>query len=304
MGWGLRGKTQRTLEHTVGAVVPGSEFVFIAFQAMRGHKRNFGVYPSLIRPKTFNEKVLHRMVFDRRPILIQLQDKYAARDYVREKLGEHILPRLYWLTKTPADIPFDDLPSRFVVKANHGSGWIRLVPDKTTLNRHELIDACNSWLRWNYYWPSREWAYRTIEPRVMVEKFISDGTVPAPTDYKFYVFGGRAHMIQVDAGRFGPHHRREFYRTSWDRLNVATQSRTSELLPRPPHLHEMVECAEKLANGLDFLRVDLYDAGQVYFGEMTIYPYAGGAEFIPDAWNQYLGGLRDLSFGRTGARGQ
>jgi len=125
MGWGLRGKAQRTLEHTVGAVVPGSEFVFIAFQAMRGHKRNFGVYPSLIRPKTFNEKVLHRMVFDRRPILIQLQDKYAARDYVREKLCEHILPRLYWLTKTPADIPFDDLPSRFVVKANHGSGWIR-----------------------------------------------------------------------------------------------------------------------------------------------------------------------------------
>jgi hypothetical protein len=47
---------------------------------------------------------LHRMVFDRRPILIQLQDKCAARDYVREKIGERVLARLYWLTKTPADI--------------------------------------------------------------------------------------------------------------------------------------------------------------------------------------------------------
>jgi len=108
-----------------------------------------------------------------------------------------------------------------------------------------------------------------------------------------------------ESGPTGPSNRVSWWRnSSWDRLNVATQSRTSELLPRPPHLHEMIECAEKLANGLDFLRVDLYDAGQVYFGEMTIYPYAGGAEFIPDAWNQYLGGLRDLSFGRTGARGQ
>jgi hypothetical protein len=303
MGWGIRGKAQRTLERSVGAIVPGSESVFIAFQAVRGHKRHFGVYPSLIRPRTFNEKVLHRMVFDRRPVLIQLQDKYAVRGYVREKIGEHVLPRLYWVTNTPADIPFEALPNQFVVKASHGSEWVCLVPDKTSVKTQELVDKCTYWLSGNYYWANREWAYKDIEPRIMVEEFISDGSGPAPIDYKFYVFGGRVHMIQVDTGRFVDH-RRDLYTGSWDRLEVTTAYEPIGGVPRPPHLDEMITCAEKLGEGLDFLRVDLYDAGKVYFGELTLYPAAGGEEFTPEEWNRHLGGLWDLSFGRTGARGQ
>ena len=77
----------------------------------------------------------YRSLFDRRPIWTQLQDKHTARDYVRARIGEGALPRLYWVTMDPANIPFDELPQKFVVRPNHGSGWIVLVGDKARVNR-------------------------------------------------------------------------------------------------------------------------------------------------------------------------
>lgn len=279
------------------AVVP--EAALTAFYAAQRYKNTFGILPNLLHPRTFNEKVLYRMVFDRRPILKTLQDKYAAREYVRERIGERVLARLYWVTKNPADIPFDSLPDRFVVKAAHGSGWNLFVRDKATVNRQDLVKTCTAWLSSNYYFGNREWAYKDIEPRIIVEEFLSDGIGVTPTDYKFHVFGGRVHMIQVDRDRLVDH-RRANYGRSWDRLEMTTQYKFLGDVARPPHLDEMVQCAETLGAGLDYIRVDLYDAGKVYFGEMTLYPRAGLEVFRPDEWDHYLGGLWRLSTGPTG----
>ncbi len=287
----LEVRARSALRRTVEAVVP--EPMLIACAVVRRHKRTFGVVPNLIAPRTFSEKVLHRMVFDRRPILITLTDKYAVRAYVRDRIGDHVLPQLYWTTQTPGDIPLDDLPSQFVVKATHGSGWVCLVPDKARLDRRDLLVKCANWLRWNYYHAEREWAYKHIAPRIIVEEFIHDGTGPVPVDYKFYVFGGKVHMVYAITGRFVDV-RNDAFTPGWDRLDMKTRWKSiGRSMPRPPHLDEMVEYAERLGRGLDFLRVDMYDAGKVYFGEMTVYPSAGD-EFFDPRWNRYFGGLWDL----------
>jgi hypothetical protein len=290
VGWGLRGRAKRALERILDAVVP--EAAAIAFLAMRRHKRNVGVYPNLIRPKTFNEKILNRMVFDRRPILTRLQDKYAAREYVRERIGNEVLPDLYWVTKNPANIPFDKLPDRFVVKATHGCGFNYLVPDKASLDREDLLARCGSWLRWNYYHGgTREWAYKHIEPRIIVEELISDGTGPDPIRYKLYAFHGKVRVIYVG---IGPPGRADcsFYEPSWNRRS-ATVARKKEIegdLDRPGHLDDMIRYAQVLADGLDFIRVDLYDTQvKVYFSEFTIYPGAGTAPYSPHEFDSYLG---------------
>ena len=49
--------------------------------------KSLGYTPNLSSPNTFNEKVLHRMLFDRRPILTTFADKLAVRDYVKQKLA-------------------------------------------------------------------------------------------------------------------------------------------------------------------------------------------------------------------------
>jgi hypothetical protein len=298
LGWDLRVKAQRVFERTVEAVVP--EPASIAITASLRYKREFGVLPNFIRPTTFNEKVVHRMVFDRRPILATLLDKYAMRDYVKEKIGEDLLPTLYWVTRNPADIPFDDLPGRFVVKPTHGSAWICLVPDKANVDRSALVDTCISWLNQNYYYVSQEWAYKHIEPRIIVEQFLSDGTGLVPMDYKFYVFDGKVQMIHVDAGRFVDQ-RRAHYGPSWNKLEVGSRHKNFEgEVARPKHLDEMIAYAQILAGGLDFIRVDLYDTEkQVYFGEVTVYPAAGTEIFHPREFDRDLGRLWKLPAERT-----
>jgi hypothetical protein len=272
----------------------------------------FGVYPNLIRPTTFNEKVLHRRVFDRRPILTTLQDKYAVREYVRARIGDHVLPNLYWVTKNPADIPFDELPDKFVVKATHGCGWNYLVPDKARVDREDVMAKCASWLNWNYYEGGREWAYKNIEPRIIVEEFISDDTGLSPRGYKAFVFNGQVHMIWVITKKFvsGPTKlpaldvRDNYYAPSWDLLDIRAHVRPiGRLIPRPPHLAEMIRCAEVLGDGLDFVRIDFYEGWKLYFGEITIYPN-GGFVFHDLKSNHHFGGLWDLSVGRTGTLSQ
>jgi TupA-like ATPgrasp len=315
MGWGLRGKAQRLLERAMNAAVPETAFIgFVAFHTIRRHKRVFGTYPNLVCPKTFSEKLLHRMLFDRRPILTNLQDKYTARRYVVERIGEHVLPTLYWITKDPMDIPFDDLPDKFVVKATHGCGWNYLVSDKKSVDRQDLIDKCTGWLNWNYYYRSRgrEWAYKNIEPRILVEEFVSDDTGLSPRTYLLYVFNGQVQMISVTMKRFEPGPTRrptldlraDCYAPSWDLLNMKTRFKSiGQLVPRPPHLDEMIKCAERLGNGLDFVRIDFYDARKVYFGEMAVYP-SGGLEFYDPMWNRHFGELWDLSLRRNSLGGQ
>ncbi|WP_431690002.1 hypothetical protein [Helicobacter himalayensis] len=53
---------------------------------LRRHQNIFGYTPDFKNPKTFNEKIIHRMLFDRNPIYTALADKLKARIYIATKL--------------------------------------------------------------------------------------------------------------------------------------------------------------------------------------------------------------------------
>jgi hypothetical protein len=73
-------------------------------------------------PTTFNQMVRRRMALDRRSILTTFVDKVAVRDYVREKVGEHVLTQLYAVTDDQYTLARADLPREFVLKVSHASG--------------------------------------------------------------------------------------------------------------------------------------------------------------------------------------
>ncbi len=114
---------RRALANAANTVLPESIVAILA--VVRRHKRETGAFPNLLRPTTFNEKLIHRMLFDHRPIWTQLQDKLAAREYVKARIGAEPLTQLYWVTADPANIPFDELPDSFVTKPNHTPGASR-----------------------------------------------------------------------------------------------------------------------------------------------------------------------------------
>ena len=248
--------------------------------------------PNLFRPATFNEKVLHRILFDRQTWMAVVADKYAVRDFVRERLGAELLPELHHVTTDPDTIPFESLPDRFVIKPTHGSGWVKVVPNKSLVDQAALIRTCKEWLRQNYYDLTREWIYKNITPRILVEELIDDGSGAAPADYKLFVFNGRVAFILVTLGRFGERSHGVVDRR-WQPVDVSFNYSVRKcLIPPPPHLEQMVAAAEILGRDVDFVRADFYDtAAKLFFGELTATPGCGLDSFEPRSFDGVLGSL-------------
>jgi TupA-like ATPgrasp len=260
------------------------------------HKRRHGAFPRLRDPQTFSEKIAHRKIFDRRPLLTQCADKYAVRKFVASRLGPDVLTKLYCATKNPSEIPFAELPDKFVIKPTHGSGWVRIVTDKSQMDIAEIVRACEAWLSESFYERGSEWAYKNVEPRILVEEYIEDGSGDkAPIDYKMFVFDGKVALIQADVARFSTH-RRGFYDKDWNEIDVRLRHPpVISPVPRPKRLAEMIQAAEKLCRDIDFIRADFYETEhKIYFGELTATPGSGLERFDPVAFDAYLGSLWKL----------
>ena len=85
---------------------------------------------NLANPKTFNEKVIKRILFNKNLKYTQLTDKYLVRDYVKEKIGEKYLIKLYGIYKNVDEIEYENFPKEFVLKCNHDSGSVFICKDK------------------------------------------------------------------------------------------------------------------------------------------------------------------------------
>ena len=255
--------------------------------------------PNLVRPTRFTEKILRRIMFDRRPILAVMADKFAVREHVRQRVGEHLLPELLHVTTDPRTIPFDTLPEKFVVKPTHGANWVRVVTDRSLVDRRELIATCQGWLRQNYHAVTREWAYRNVTPRIVVEELIDDGNGITPHDYKLFVFNGRTEFILVIMGRF-EERSHAVLTPDWQPVDVIWPytGRPGTAAP-PPHLAEMLRAAEQLGCDMDFVRIDFYDTPEkLFFGELTATPGCSLERWEPASFDRTLGSY--WTVGRTG----
>lgn len=117
----------------------------------------------------------------------QLSDKYLVREYIERLWGKEYLIELYAQGKKLTEEMYESLPNTFVIKANHGSGYNKLVFDKSQTSFNELRVLTNSWLRQNFYQVYRERHYKDISPCIMVEKMLlEDGKTP--NDIKIHCF--------------------------------------------------------------------------------------------------------------------
>lgn len=273
------------------------------------------------RPETFTGKLRWKMLKDRRPLLTTFADKVAARDYVARVAGPEFLTTCYAIVADPDELDPAGLPREFVLKASHGSGgvwivseaapgepfvtpgqpyapgpvtplsgwhWILTTPDRVDWD--VLVASSRGWLSRNCGDHVVEWAYLNVPPRLLVEELLRGPDGELPLDYKFFVFDGKARLVQVDTGRFRDH-RRNLYLPDWTPVDVDYLYRRADTAsPRPSSLERMVELAETLGSETDFVRVDLYDVdGRVVFGELTNYPEGGTGRFEPASFDAELG---------------
>jgi hypothetical protein len=254
----------------------------------------FGRRLNLSNPPTFTAKLQWLKLYGRPEQYAPLADKFAVYDYVRARLGDRHLNRILGVYQRASDIPWDDLPDKFVLKATHASGWNLIVSEKAHLDREKARQTCQRWLETTYAARSREPVYTNIPPRIICVEYLGDPDTEL-FDYKLYCFNGRVRLIHVDTQRFTGH-QRTFYTPDWQRLPFAyTYPVRQEGVPRPPALAEMISLAGLLAETIPFVRVDFFNIhDQIIFGEMTFFPDAGFGAFSPPEWDTIIGSYLEL----------
>ncbi|WP_340106387.1 ATP-grasp fold amidoligase family protein [Rhodohalobacter sp. 8-1] len=255
--------------------------------------------PDLENPKTFNEKTQWLKIHYRKKGIHKLADKYAVRNYLSGLGYEKYLNTLFGVYTSSEELLEDwkNLPSSFVVKANHWSGGNFIIRDKETFNKNKL-KKLDEWMRKNYYHFRRwgEWVYKDIEPCIIAEKYLTTGSSGDVKDFRLLCFNGKVKYITVDVDTLG-NTKRAFYDLNWQKQDFTIKRPIYPgEITRPAALDEMIRFAETVSKDHPFLRVDLYipDSGQIVFGELTFFHQSGFGEFIPQRWDRKLGDLIDL----------
>ncbi len=243
----------------------------------------------LTNPVTFIEKInAYKVLYREKPLALYC-DKFSVKDYVKLQVGEaHVIPTLACFENVE-EINLADLPDRFVMKATHGSGWNIFCHDKSKLDWDKCkADLCQ-WMAEDLYMRFREWSYKGIKPRIIVEPLLLDAGGKLPRDYKFFCYDGDVKYVYVVSERETSYYM-DFFDLSWSWLPIRFGYKNSPNPPtRPEKLAEMAEVAHKLSTGFPFVRVDLYSIPDVYFGEMTFYPQGGCVAITPEEWDLRLG---------------
>jgi hypothetical protein len=272
-------------------------------------------------PIGFDEKVLYRMAFDRNPLFPVLSDKVEVRSYVEKRVGANLLIPVFAVCDSPENLTWQEFPPEFVCKVSHGSGgligvykgveisselpteigrlgWQRYWVSPERFNPTSAEAMLKKWLSLNYEWvPGRspEWGYAGLNPRIIVEELLIGTDSKIATQIQFFVFNGKVKLIRKGVRSVNGTKDMHFYSIEWELLPVeffdgSKFSRIDIPQPKPEKLSSMISIAECLGEGLDFVRVDLYDLGSVVrFGEMTIYPSAGEYSLRPRDFNDELG---------------
>nr|WP_321262488.1 ATP-grasp fold amidoligase family protein [uncultured Sphaerochaeta sp.] len=279
------------LGKAVARLLPDRIFLLLLYRIKMGKPL------PLDNPITYNQKLQWLKLYDHNPKYVDLVDKFAVREYVKDTIGEQYLVPLFGVYNTVMEIDFSALPDQFVMKPTHTSGDVLICTDKLSLSTSTVREIASRWLQKRYYWGVREWPYKNIAPRIVCEKLLIDESGFELKDYKVFCFNGIPKFIQVDFSRFSSH-KRNFYSLDWKLLDFENgyPSDHSVHIEKPVCLEEVITLAKQLSKNMPHVRVDFYICGsQIYFGELTFYHGSGYKKFTPESYDTLFGGYIDLS---------
>lgn len=282
----------------VGIVVPDKLYLKWLFRLKMGYKLN------LDNPQTFNEKLQWLKLYNRKPEYTTMVDKYEAKKYVSNIIGEEYIIPTIGVWDSIDDIDWDSLPNQFVLKTTHGGGssGVVICKDKSTFDYTSAKRRLRNSLKIDIYRLLREWPYKNVKKRIIAEVLMTeDKSLNNPDgdliDYKFYCFNGVAMAVLIATDRHSEsgvcfdYFDKDFNHYPFEQGG----SNSKKYIERPKYLNEMWEVAEKLSVGLPHVRVDLYCIqDHIYFGELTFFDSSGIAAFTPQDWDCIFGDWIDL----------
>lgn len=263
----------------------------LLFRLKQGYKLD------LKNPITYNEKIQWIKLYDRNPLMPKCVDKYTVREYIEDTGCSEILNDLVWEGFNPDEIPFDELPNKFVIKVTHGSTFNIICTDKSKLNIEDSKKKLKKWLKEKFIPCYGEWFYGVEKPRVIVEKFIeSDGDLK---DFKVFCFGGEPKYVAVYSNRQENNGKpcQEIYDLDWNLTGNHTNNYKlpSKLTDKPSNLDEIIKYSKILSKDFKHARVDFFNQNNsLIFGEITFTSSAGFGKFSSKKFEEEMGSYLKL----------
>ena len=265
------------------------------------YRLRFGRRLNWSNPKSFNEKLSWLKIHDRNPLYTILADKYDVKRFVSELIGEeYIVPTLF-VVNSIHDLDYDKLPQSFVIKATHDSSGAVIVKNKDLFSLESIRDKYNMLMKRNYFWHMREWPYKNIKPRIIVDQYLGESTNDSVTlplrDYKFCCFNGEPQYMYItvkDINIFENFYDKDFHIID---INHGYKRHLPEFI-KPKNYDKMWELAGVLAKAskAPFIRVDFFNInGKIFFGEYTFYDWGGLKPFTTFCQDIELGAYLDIS---------
>ena len=173
----------------------------------------------------------------------------------------------------PEKINIDELPDKFVLKTNHGSGFNIIVKNKNEFDAKNAKNTLSNWLKIDYGNRTKEFHYSFIKRKVFAEEYMGNKVI----DYKFFCYNGvpkyfYAHQI-IHSIEYNT-----YFDINWNKLDInCGYPNIPKPVHRPKYFDLMKKYASKLSSPFIFVRVDLYEINdEIRLGEMTYAPDNGG----------------------------
>ncbi len=246
---------------------------------------------------TFQDKLNYLLIHESCEYKSLLVDKIRLREYSQKKLGKNICVPVLKIYNNTNEINLDELPEKFVLKCNHGSGMNILVKNKSDFNLENAKITLNNWMKTNYGFYFGEMQYIFVERKIFLGPYLGDNL----NEYKIYCFNGEPKYIVVSKPLKKDLHLYNYYNLDWTLSDIEPGVNgyirdPSVIIEKPKHLNLMIEYAKILSNEFVFVRVDLYEINDiVYLSEMTFNPTANQMAFKNKEQSIYLGSLLDIT---------
>lgn len=258
------------------------------------YKIHTGRKLNLKNPTLYQEKLQWLKYYYHNPLYSTLVDKVEVRDWIANRIGKEYLVPIIGIYDSFDDIVFSTLPNQFVIKCTHDSGSFVICKNKAKLDWGKVKEKIETALGINHFYRSREWPYKNVKPRIIIEKYMYNLNGSDANDYKFFCFDGKVKIFQVNCERQSPTGTKtNFYYPLWEQVDIkdAGYLPSTYQLKQPEKLNEMIVLAEEIAKSITpHVRVDFNVFNdQIYFGELTFYHCGGRKLFEPFEANIMFG---------------
>ena len=220
---------------------------------------------------TFEDKINWLAIHDVNKLKGKCADKISLHQYSKRVLKKDICNKIIKIYDDPYKINITELPEKFVLKTNQGSGFNIIVHNKTELNVNWAKNKLYDWLQVDFGKVHCEHHYSYIERKAFAEENIGKDI----NNYKFMCYNGEPKFIYINK-KINKREYQTFFDINWNKLDFycASGPYPKYKYPKPLNYTLMIKYARKLSKPFKFVRVDLYENnGDIRLGELTFTPF-------------------------------